>query len=76
MKLFQYEKYDEVIWERCLNILMIGKYSLLNLSLYESDSAFGVKGNLSLVFPIQCHFACLWFRLGTYVFHVSVVNEL
>jgi hypothetical protein len=68
-------KHDEVIWERQLNFLKIGRYALLNLSVYESNGSFGVDANIALTFPVEGHIAGIWFNLGKYSIHASVISE-
>ena len=75
MKLIEIVKYDGVIWERQLNFLKIGRYALLNLSVYESNGSFGVDANIALTFPVDGHIAGVWINLGKYAFHASVISE-
>lgn len=74
-KLFQYEKHDDLIWERNLNLLKVGKYWLLNLCFYESHSTYGVEANVSLTYPLTGHLAGVWFNLGKWAVHAALLNE-
>jgi hypothetical protein len=75
MTLIEIVKHDKVIWERQLNLLKFGKYALINLCVYESNGSFGVDANIALTFPVDGHIAGVWFNLGKYAVHASIVSE-
>jgi hypothetical protein len=78
MKLYKIKKCDDFLWERSLKVIKIGKYWLLDFSIYEEsfdNFGIGFETNLSFVYPISGHFAGLWIRLNGKSFHVSLLSE-